>query len=106
MHVCVYACVCVCVCVYMRCESVSCSVVSNSVRPHELWPTRLLCPWNSPGKDAEVNNHFLHQGIFLTQGYVCMCVFIYARVAIETENTTAQSGCLHNRNLFSHSSGS
>ena len=40
MCVCVYACVCVCmhvcVCVYMRCESVSCSVVSNSVRPHEL----------------------------------------------------------------------
>ena len=24
------------------------SVVSNSLRPHGLWPTRLLCPWNSP----------------------------------------------------------
>jgi len=24
-----------------------CSVVSNSLRLHELQPTRLLCPWNS-----------------------------------------------------------
>ena len=26
------------------------SVVCNSLRPHELQPTRLLCPWDSPGK--------------------------------------------------------
>ena len=35
-------------------ESVSCSVVSNSLRPHGLEPTRLLCPWDSPGKNAGV----------------------------------------------------
>ena len=29
--------------------------------------TRLLCPWNSPGKNTEVGCHFLLQGIFLTQ---------------------------------------
>ena len=29
---------------------------------------RLLCPWNSPGKNTGVGNHSLHQGIFLTQG--------------------------------------
>ena len=28
----------------------SCSVVSNSSRPHGLQPTRLLRPWNFPGK--------------------------------------------------------
>ena len=22
----------------------------NSLRPQRLWPARLLCPWNSPGK--------------------------------------------------------
>ena len=36
-----------------------------------LWPcgpTRLLCPWNSPGKNTGVGCHFLLQGIFLTQG--------------------------------------
>ena len=45
------------------------SVVSDSLRPQGLpmEPTRLLCPWNSPGKNTEVGCHFLHQGIFLTQ---------------------------------------
>ena len=58
-----YVCVCVCVCV-----CVSCSVMSNSLRYHRLQPTRLLCPWNSPGKNMGVGSHFLLQGIFLTQG--------------------------------------
>ena len=35
---------------------------------HDLWPTRLFCPWNSPGKSAGVGSHSLLQGIFLTQG--------------------------------------
>ena len=26
------------------------SVVSDSLQPHGLWPARLLCPWDSPGK--------------------------------------------------------
>jgi len=30
--------------------------------------TRLLCPWDFPGKDTGVGCHFLHQGIFLIQG--------------------------------------
>ena len=29
---------------------VSCSVETNSLWPHGLHPTRLLCPWNSLGK--------------------------------------------------------
>ena len=42
--------------------------VSNPLRPHGLWPTRLLCPWDYPGKNTGVGFHFLLQGIFLTQG--------------------------------------
>ena len=49
-------------------ESVSHSVVSNSLKPHGLLPTRLLCPWDFPGKNTEVGCHFLLQGIFPTQG--------------------------------------
>ena len=49
-------------------ESVSCSVVCYSLRPHGLEPTRLLRPWNSPGKNTGVGYHFLLQGIFETQG--------------------------------------
>ena len=32
-------------------ESVGRSVLSDSLQPHELWPARLLCPWDSPGKN-------------------------------------------------------
>ena len=45
----------------------ACSVVSNSLWPLGLQPTRLLCPWNSPGKNTGVGCHFLLQGIFPTQ---------------------------------------
>ena len=41
------SCVCVCVCAQ------SCLT---------LWPTRLLCPWDSPGKNTGVGCHFLLQG--------------------------------------------
>ena len=37
------------------------------LQPHGLWPARLLCPWNSPGKNTGVGCHFLHQRIFPTQ---------------------------------------
>ena len=35
--------------------------MSDSVRPHGLQPTRLLCPWDSPGKNTGVGCHFLLQ---------------------------------------------
>ena len=37
------------------------SVVSDSVRPHRRQPNRLLCPWESPGKNTGVGCHFLLQ---------------------------------------------
>ena len=37
------------------------SVVSDSVRPHGLQPTRLLRSWDSPGKNTGVGCHFLLQ---------------------------------------------
>ena len=39
----------------------STSVVSDSVRPHGQQPTRLPCPWDSPGKNTGVGCHFLLQ---------------------------------------------
>ena len=44
------------------------AVISDSCRPHGLQPTRVLCPWNFPGKNTGVGCHFLLQGIFSTQG--------------------------------------
>ena len=37
------------------------SVVSDSVRPQRPQPTRLRCPWDSPGKNTGVGCHFLLQ---------------------------------------------
>ena len=55
-------------CLKNETESVSCSVVSDSLRPYRLEPARLLCLWDSPGKNTGVSCHSLLQGIFLTQG--------------------------------------
>ena len=44
------------------CEGVSCSVISDSLRPHGLHS-----PWNSPGQNTSVGSYFLPQGIFPTQ---------------------------------------
>ena len=52
------------------------SVMSDSVQPHGLQPTRLLLPWDSPGKNTGVGCHFLLQ---------CM--------KVESESEVAQS-CL------------
>ena len=37
--------------------------MSNSVRPHRWQPTRVPCPWDSPGKNTGVGCHFLLQCI-------------------------------------------
>ena len=35
------------------------SVMLDSLRPHKQQPTRLLCQWDSPGRNTEVGCHFL-----------------------------------------------
>ena len=52
-----------------------CAVLSSFHRvgllwPCGLWPTRLFCPWGSPGKNTGVGCHALLQGIFPTQGLI------------------------------------
>ena len=42
--------------------------MSNSVRPHGLPPTRLLCPWDFPGKSTGVGCHCLLRYI----PYICV----------------------------------
>ena len=57
------------VCSGGRCVSVcSRSVVSDSLQPHSLQPTRLLCPWDFPGRNTGVGCYFLLQEICPTQG--------------------------------------
>ena len=49
-------------------RALSHSVMSDSFPPCGVYPTRLLRPWDSSGKDTGVGCQFLLQGIFLTQG--------------------------------------
>ena len=44
------------------------SVMSSSLGPDGLQPTRLLGPWDFPGMNTRMGCHFLLQGIFPTQG--------------------------------------
>ena len=37
------------------CCVLSCSVMSDPLRPHGLQPTRLLCPWDSPDKNTTIS---------------------------------------------------
>ena len=46
----------------------ACRVVSDSLRPYGLWPTRLLCLWDFPGKNTGLDCCFLPQGIFSSAG--------------------------------------
>ena len=41
--------------------------MTNSLRPYGLQLTRLLCPWDSLGKNTGVRCRAFLQGIFLTQ---------------------------------------
>ena len=42
--------------------------MSDSVRPHRRKPTRLPCPWDSPGKNTGVGCHFLFQCMKVKSG--------------------------------------
>ena len=55
----------------------SCSVVSDSSRPHGLQPTRLLHPWDFPGKSTGVGCHHLLRNI-VTVKYTQ--VLLYSRL--------------------------
>ena len=53
-------------------------VISDSLQPHGLQPTRFLCPWSFPGKNTGVGCHFPLQGIFLTKGLnPCLLSLLY-----------------------------
>ena len=88
---------------YMCCAGLSCSVMSNSLRPHNLQLTRLLCPWGFSRQEYWNGLPCLPSGIFPTQWsnlglphcrrilyhlshqesliyiyvYVCVCIYIY-----------------------------
>ena len=57
------------------------SVVSNSLQPHGLQPTRLLHPWDFPGKSARVGCHCLLQFIYI---HICKWIHMYIYMYIHS----------------------
>ena len=49
------------------------------LRPHRLYPSRLLYPWKKPGKNTGVGCHLFLQGIFPSQGLnLCLsCLLLW-----------------------------
>ena len=69
----------------------SCSIMSDSLWVHGFWPARLLCPWDSPGKNTRVGCHCLLQGIFPTQGSnpSPLCILHYRQVLYQWDTWEA-----------------
>ena len=89
-------------CVYM-----SYSVMSDTLRPHGLQSARLLCPWNSPGKNTGVGCHSLLRWIFLTQGLnpglPCCGQILYClshQRILQKENQIVEQGSLLATNVI------
>ena len=86
----------------MVCVCKVASVVSNSLQRYRLQPTRLLCPWDSTGKNSGVGCHFLLQGIFPTQGLnLCLLRFLIWWASSLTLALPEEP--LNIENIFSHS---
>ena len=68
------------------------SVLLDPLRPHGLQPTRLLLPWDSPGKSTGVGCHCLLQGIFPTRDQTRVspipgrCFNLWATITFLDEN--------------------
>ena len=78
------------------------SAVPDSLQPSwTIQSTKLLCPWNSPGKNTGVGSHSLLQGIFPTRGsnmglLHCWQIFYHLghRGSPKFGFKQAQKGCL------------
>ena len=70
----------------------TCSVLTDPLWPHGLWPTRLVCPWNFPGKNTGVCCHFPLQGIFPTQA-LNACIGRHILYCCTTWGTFSQLCC-------------
>ena len=66
---------------FLLCLHAVASVMSDSLRPSELYPARFFCPWDSLDKNIGVRCHTLLQGIFLAHGSnVCLFCFLHWQV--------------------------
>ena len=85
------------------------SVVSDSSRPHGLQPTRLVCPWDFPGKSTGVGCHRLPPGIHafvqFSPHIVSELISVTNWILLKWRLITSEIRLLHSKllsQLFSH----
>jgi hypothetical protein len=97
-------CVCVFVCVYTRTHTRSC--FNHVWLCATLWTVapRLLCPWDSPGKNTGVGCHALLQRIFPTQrlNLYFLCFLCWQAGSLPLAPPGKPSLLLHHFNLYFH----
>ena len=79
--------------VYTHVHMLSCFSHVQLFAPHGVWPTRLLYPWDFPGKNIGVGCHALLQGIFLTQGWnpCLLCLLHWQMGPLQIEPGSSQT---------------
>ena len=77
------------------CVCVSCLDVFDSLQPQRLWPTRPLCPWDSPGKNTGVGCHFR-----LQDTHIYIYGFLRMRVGEQIFLSLSLSGVQHVGSYF------
>ena len=82
-------------------ESVSCSVVSDSLQTHGLEPVGPLCPWDSAGKNPGVGFQFSSLGVFPAQGTRLPLLCLLYRGEDSQVFTPSASGHIVNQLCFS-----
>ena len=84
----------------------SCSVVSDSSWPHGLQPTRLLHPWDFPGKSTGVGCHCLLRTICWIYLFKNFCISLRMRDGLVSFTLMAHNQCsisiywMNNKNLW------
>ena len=79
-----------------------------TLQPHELWPTKLLYPWDFPGENTGVGCHVLFQGIFPTQiepmSPALQAYSLLSEAPWQSKNTRVGSLSLLQRNFLTQES--
>ena len=69
--------------------------MSDSVRSHRWQPTRLLCPWDSPGKNTGVGCYFLLQCMKVKSESIYMYTYINISHVLAIVNSAAVNIGIH-----------
>ena len=81
-------------------RSFSLSVVSDSMRPHGLQPAKILCPWNSPGKNTGMGCRSLLQELTLKSCLVPTFFLDMLPFPAVTNMLSTSSACFQCYHLF------